>query len=128
MPVAGFDKLLRAARKLPLDARSLLIETLLNETKPTRRDATKHKTSGAALEALSGMNQGELQTLADAILAPGRQRRLRQLLRKNKAGRLSRLENNELDELLEESDRIALLKAKAQYTLQLSQNKAGTNV
>lgn len=128
MPVAGFDKLLRAARKLPLDARSLLIETLLHENEPMRRNATKRKTRGVTLETLSGMNKGELQTLADAILAPGRQRRLRQSLRKNKAGRLSRPENKELDEILEESDRIALLKAKAQYTLLLAENKAGTNV
>jgi hypothetical protein len=38
-------------------------------------------------------------------------------LRKNQVRTLSKQEEKELDEILEEVDRIALLKAKAMYTL-----------
>lgn len=63
------------------------------------------------------MNVGELNTLADAILAPNRQKRLRLLLRKNQVQALNEKESGELDQILEDCDRIALLKAKAQCTL-----------
>jgi hypothetical protein len=54
---------------------------------------------------------------ADAIWAPGRPRLLKSFWPKNNTTALRKKESKELDELLEESDRIALLKAKAQYTL-----------
>ncbi|MCI0698759.1 hypothetical protein L0337_43010 [candidate division KSB1 bacterium] len=46
-------------------------------------------------------------------------------MRKNKTTALRKREGKELDELLEESDRIALLKAKAQYTLLQSKRTRG---
>jgi hypothetical protein len=97
------------------------IQQLLKERRNTRvillLEMSRHKIKESSLETLSGMSIGELKTLADAILAPGRQRRLSSLLRKSKTTALRKNESKELDELLEESDRIALLKAKAQYTL-----------
>jgi hypothetical protein len=97
------------------------IQQILKERRKTRvillLEMSRRKIKESSLEILSGMSLGELKALADAILAPGRQRRLNALLRKNKTTALRKKESEELDELLEESDRIALLKAKAQYTL-----------
>jgi hypothetical protein len=63
------------------------------------------------------MNETELQALSGAIVAPGRQQRMKALLRKNTRGELGEAERRELDALLDEADRLALLKAKAAYTL-----------
>jgi hypothetical protein len=52
-------------------------------------------------------------------LAPAHARRLKQLLRLNREKKLTRALQEELDALLAESDRIALVKAKANYTLSL---------
>lgn len=97
------------------------IQQILKKRRHTRiillLEMSSRKIKESSLETLSGMSLGELKTLADAILAPGRQRRLSSLLRKSKTTGLRKNESTELDELLEESDRIALLKAKAQYTL-----------
>ena len=53
------------------------------------------------------------------MFAPARVRRLQQLLRLHREKKLTRALQVELDALLEESDRIALVKAKATYTLSL---------
>lgn len=102
--------------KIPRD-----IQQILKERRNTRVilliEMSRRKLKEPPLETLSGLSIGELKTLADAILAPGRQRRLNSLLRKSKTTVLRKRENEELDEILEESDRLALLKAKAQYTL-----------
>jgi len=74
---------------------------------------------------MSGMSVDELEILANSILAPGRQRRLHNLLRKNQVRTLPEQEEKELDEILEEVDRIALLKAKAMYTLSILKQKQG---
>ena len=63
------------------------------------------------------MSAADLVALADGAVAPGRQRRLKVLLRKNEQGKVSEAEQRELDALLDEADRIALLKARAAYTL-----------
>jgi hypothetical protein len=55
--------------------------------------------------------------LSNAAVAPAQQRRMKTLLRKNARGKLSERERTALDVLLEEADRIALLKARAAYTL-----------
>jgi len=100
---------LAAARRLPRKAQTELAEALLCES-----DAPSEPSS---LEPLHGMSAMELRALANAILAPGHQRRLKALLRKNREGSLREGEQTELDALLEESDRVALLKARAAYTL-----------
>jgi len=117
MPLANVERVLREARKLPPQAQNELVRSILSEGWYT---SIKKKSRGGKrndLATLSGMSVGELKTLADAILAPQRQRRLRQLLRKNKVQMLNQKESAELDQVLEDCDRIALLKAKAQYTL-----------
>jgi hypothetical protein len=81
-------------------------------------------TKRSALNTLSGMSVGELKVLANAVLVPNCQQRLRFLLRKSKMAVLSEKESGELDQILEECDHLALLKAKAQYTLNESTSNA----
>jgi hypothetical protein len=72
-----------------------------------------------ALESLTGMGKAELSSLAASVLAPAHDRRLKPLLRLNCEKKLTGPLQAKLDALLEESDRIALVKAKAHYTLSL---------
>ena len=121
MALISLQDILAAARKLPLRAQAQLAETLLRESSAPLPEPSQL----SPLEILRGMSEPELRALAEAILAPGHQRRLGALLAKNKRGKLTEKEEGELDRLLEESDRIALLKAKATLTLRLS-NRAGS--
>jgi hypothetical protein len=73
----------------------------------------------AALEPLIGLSEAELGSLAASVFAPAHARRLQQLLRLHREKKLTRALQAELDALLEESDRLALVKAKANYTLNL---------
>lgn len=71
------------------------------------------------LEPLTGLSAAELRALVASVLAPAHARRLKQLLRLPREKKLSRAVQAELDTLLEESDRIAVVKAKANHTLHL---------
>lgn len=84
---------------------------------PASLEAGAEPSEPSGLEALSGMSETELVALSHAVVAPGRQRRMKALLRKNAEGELGDLDRQELDALLEEADRVALLKARAAYTL-----------
>lgn len=109
----NLDEILAAARRLPRKAQAELAETLLRDAGAPAVDASGQP----GLETLRGMSETELVALSRAVVAPGRQRRMRALLRKNTQGELGESERQELDTLLEEADRIALLKARAAYTL-----------
>ena len=108
MVTLGFEQILAAARQLPKPSQAQLVSALLQEngSAPTR-----------ALEPLTGLSKAELCTLAASMLAHAR--RLKQLLRLNREKKLTRTLQEELDALLAESDCIALVKAKANYTLSL---------
>lgn len=125
MSTMTVPKVLEVARRLPPEARLELAKRLLRDIQaPRPKQAPKgHR----GLEALDGLSDEELQSLADAAFAPNRQRRLRALLRKNREGTLTRAEQSALDVLLEETDRVALLKARALYTL-AQRGKYGGNV
>ena len=127
MAITSLEKVLREARKLPPRAKAELITALLEEAEEVSLGNSANKKDSSP-ETLSGMSKGELETLAEAILSPGRQRRLRTLLRKNKEGTISEKEMKELDAILEETDRLALLKARAQYTLQIFSRISGAPV
>lgn len=105
-----YQQVLSAARRLPKSSQAKLVAALLREA---------DYVNGSAPQPLIGFSEAELRALADASLGPGRTRRLKQLLRRNREGKLSRAERLELEQLLEESDLLALMKARAQYTLQL---------
>ena len=70
------------------------------------------------LDVLHGLSEGELEALADGLLAPSLQVRLDELIARAKEGRLSGAEEAELDSLLTRVDQLTLLKTRARYTLQ----------
>ena len=72
---------------------------------------------GVDPEMLTSLSVGELEALAEGLLAPARQARLDDLLTKNGEGSLSVQERRELDRLLELVDQLTLLKSRARYTL-----------
>ena len=106
MLTLDFQQVLVAARQLPKPSQRKLVSALLKESEP-------------ALELLSGISAEELRALAESMLASRHEKRLKQLLRLNRQKKLAKALKIELDVLLEESDRVALLKAKAMYTLKL---------
>jgi len=110
MVAVNFEQILTAARQLPKPSQAQLVSALLQE------HGSAHS---PALEPLTGLSAAELRALAASVLAPAHARRLKQLLRLHREKKLSRAVQAELDILLEESDRIAVVKAKANYTLHL---------
>jgi len=110
MVTPDFQQILIAARQLPKPSRAKLVSALLQE------NGSEHTPT---LEPLTGLSKAELCALAVSVLAPAHARRLKQLLRVNREKKLTRALQAELDALLEESDRLALVKAKANYTLSL---------
>jgi hypothetical protein len=78
-------------------------------------------------EMLTSLSAGELEALADGLLAPARHARLDELLAKNGERALSSDERHELDRLLEIADQLMILKTRARYTLsQLKLETAGS--
>ena len=76
---------------------------------------------------VSGMNESELKALAEAVVSPERQQHIQALLAANREGALSAEQEAALDNLLDEVDQVALLKARALYTLQLTSAQAPAN-
>jgi len=68
-------------------------------------------------ELLVGLSDGELEALAESLLAPSAQTRLDELLARNAESPLSSYEQAELDRLLERVDQLTVLKTRARYTL-----------
>lgn len=79
------------------------------------------------LAPLIGLNHAELQALADAVADPEQQQQLQMFLAKNHQSKLTPEEAKALDRLLAEADQIALLKARALYTMKRAGLPAGTN-
>lgn len=104
------ENILQSAKKLNSIERLSVAHALL-------KDIPEQMRSEIQLPLLTGLSEQELAVLAKAFLSPSRNRRLKFLLKKNREGKISQQEVIELDKLLTESDQIALLKAKAQYTL-----------
>jgi hypothetical protein len=76
---------------------------------------------GSDPDLLVGLSEFELRALAESMLSPGRQQRLDDLLRRNREGELTEVEQSELDHLLAGIDSMNILKARAAYTLRKSQ-------
>ncbi len=68
-------------------------------------------------EVLLGLSSGELEALADGMLAPSLQTRLDDLMARSKEDRLTPEEDMELDRLLTRVDQLTLVKTRARYTL-----------
>ncbi len=87
---------------------------------PTERDRVPQQISSDVLdrELLRDISYEELEALAECKLAPENQLLLDELLKKNEESDLSETEVAELDRLLEQADRLTLLRARARYTLE----------
>ena len=68
-------------------------------------------------DLLIGLSDGELEALADSVLAPSAQGRLDELLEQNAEERLMKAEQAELDKLLLRVDQLTVLTTRARYTL-----------
>ena len=68
-------------------------------------------------EVLTGLSDGELEALAESLLAPSAQARMDELLARNSDGKLAPNERAELDRLLERVDQLTVLKTRARYIL-----------
>lgn len=69
-------------------------------------------------ELLTSLSQEELEALANSQLATEAQSRLNELLMRHREGRLTAVELQELDDLLEQVDQLTILKTRARYTLE----------
>lgn len=118
MTLVSYGDVLKAAHRLPPDAQAELAATLLRNLKP--RSKAKKQTQATGLEPLRGMSVAELNVLAEAVIAPGQQQTLHELLIKNRSGALTPDQETVLDELLAQVDQVGLLKARARYTLDLT--------
>jgi hypothetical protein len=74
-------------------------------------------------ELLLGLSDGELEALAESLLAPAAQGRLDELLARNAEKSLSAEEAAELDRILARVDHLTVLKTRARFTL--DQQRAG---
>lgn len=73
-------------------------------------------------ECLVGLSQEELEALAESNLAPAAREHLSKLLARNAENKLSEEETATLDCLLEQVDRLTILKTRAKYMLECSKN------
>ncbi len=117
----AFAEAMYAAQQLPLEAQIELVEALLRRFRGALEGGRFEGPGESELQPLRGMNESELRVLADAVFAPERQEELSALLRKNREESLKEDDQQRLDILLDEADRLALLKARALYTLKLRQ-------
>lgn len=68
-------------------------------------------------DLLVGLDVETLAAIADGMMSAPHQQRLETLLERNRSGALTLEERAELDQLLDDIDRMNLLKARALYTL-----------
>lgn len=69
-------------------------------------------------EQLQGLNEIQLEALAEGRLAVAEQAELDQLLQRNSLGELSDTDAGKLDHILDRVDQLNILKARAILTLQ----------
>jgi hypothetical protein len=116
----SYSDVLKLTRQLPFDAQIELAEAILHNIR-SALGQSPGSTTEAGLSPLTGMNERELKALAEAVVAPEKQQELGSLLQENCSQSLSPADEAALDSLLDEVDQVALLKARALYTLHLQQ-------
>jgi hypothetical protein len=126
MTVASYRQVLKLAQQLPFKSQLDLADALLGNVRKTL-SSPMQADAGTGLGVLSGMSESELKALAEAVVSPERQQRIQALLAVNREGALSAEQETALDTLLDEVDQVALLKARALYTLQLGSAQAHAN-
>ena len=115
---ATYEDILRRARQLPVNDQVELAEAILRNIRSTLWQKAANATE-PGLVPLADLSEEELRALADAVVSPERQQQLQALLAENRERILSEPKATALDALLDEVDQVALLKARALYTLQL---------
>lgn len=115
----SYSDVFEVAKQWPAVEQVGLAEALLHNVRSIWRQGADTTLADDSLRPLSGMTTSELQVLADAVVSAAQQEKLHELLDKNSAGMLSPEEANILDALVEAVDQVAMLKARAMYTLQL---------
>lgn len=123
MTTLPYQDLLQLVRQLPQSTQLRLAEELLKALRTPSLKKTIN-VGDQLLAPVIGFSKEELKALAESVVAPDRQQRIAELLEINRLHQLSAKNEAELDELLAEVDHIALLKARALYTLQLKQDNA----
>lgn len=118
MLTLSYDEIWQRAKRLPVNAQMELAEALLHNVRTTFIQELE-PSDVPDLAPINGLSKNELHVLAEAIVSPERQQTLNLLLEKSRDQTLSEEEAGELDKLLDEIDQVALLKARALYTLQL---------
>ena len=113
-----YPEVLHVVQQLPPETQLELAETLLHNLR-TILSGREKPSDDNELTLLVGLSHAELQALADAVVAADRQQQLQALLAKNRQGTLTTEEEQTLDRLLAEADQVALLKARALYTMKI---------
>ena len=126
MTVASYRQVLKLAQQLPFNSQIELAETLLGNVRMTLNPLKEDK-AVVSLSPLLGMSESELEALAEAVVAPERQQEIGDLLAFNREGALTAGQGATLDSLIDEVDQVALLKARALYTLQLTRKQSRGN-
>lgn len=126
MAATTYRQVLTLAQQLPFNSQLELAEALLGNVRVTLSPPTAVE-RGNDLSPLLGMSESELEALAEAVVAPQRQQQIRSLLASNREGALNTEQEAALDNRIDEVDRVALLKARALYTLQLTRSQSRGN-
>lgn len=113
----SYSEVFEVARQWPPVEQVGLAEALLHNVRSTWQEKADVASGDDSLRPLSGMTLPELQVLANAVVSAAQQERLQELLGKNGIGELSTEEAIALDVLLDAVDQVAMLKARAMYTL-----------
>ena len=126
MTVASYRQVLKLAQQLPFNSQLELAEALLGNVRMTLNPLIETE-AAVNLSPLLGMSESELEALAEAVVAPERQQQIEDLLALNREGMLTVEQGATLDHLIAEVDQVALLKARALYTLQLTREQSRGN-
>ncbi|MCB0232338.1 MAG: hypothetical protein KDI07_15040 [Anaerolineae bacterium] len=126
MTVASYRQVLKLAQQLPFNSQLELAEALLGNVRMTLNPLSETE-AAVNLSPLLGMSESELEALAEAVVAPERQQQIEDLLALNREGMLTVEQGATLDHLIAEVDQVALLKARALYTLQLTREQSRGN-
>ncbi len=118
MTIMSYSEVLGTVRQWPLEEQMGIVEELVRGLRSALKGKQAEQATGDLIP-LPGLSAQELRVLAEAVVAPDRQRTLKVLLERNRRGDLSSQEQRELDNLLAEVDQVALLKARARYTISL---------
>ncbi|MCI0694528.1 hypothetical protein L0337_21275 [candidate division KSB1 bacterium] len=110
VPKTIYQSARRTAKAVKRPLEDILVR-VLKSSLPSLEGLPKEMTK--ELIGLESLDDAQLWTVARSTLPPPKQQKLSRLLRKNQAGTLTERERETLDELISESERLMLRKARA---------------